>query len=266
MGLTRKANTHHHQNKPLQRTKKILWKRINQSMMAMSESAVPTSAPIYLTIPQNVNQQSDRDRIEKLFPKKTMTVCSILQLICAGLAALTQVVLFVVDPSRYSSIADVGAGIWTGVFFGFAGGVGLIASQRPSHCSVIAFMVMSIISSLFAIPLIVISGIGLGTSGYGLSTHENLMVLLFCVQLLTALFQGIVAVTTAAFSCRVVCCGKRSSNGTVVFSNVVPSQSERVAVPLTVIAGATAAPTTSLNVNNEKPPKYEDGDEYQRFE
>merc|ERR1712049_24430 len=158
---TRKAYTHHHQNKPLQRTKKKLWKRINQSMMAMSESAVPTSAPIYLTIPQNVNQQSDRDRIEKLFPKKTMSVCSILQLICAGLAALTQVVLFVVDPSRYSSIADVGAGIWTGVFFGFAGGVGLIASQRPSHCSVIAFMVMSIISSLFAIPLIVFSGVGL---------------------------------------------------------------------------------------------------------
>jgi len=242
-------------------------------MMAMSESAVPTSAPIYLTIPQNVNQQSDRDRIEKLFPKKTMTVCSILQLICAGLAALTQVVLFVFDPSRYSSIADVGAGIWTGVFFGFAGGVGLIASQRPSHCSVIAFMVMSIISSLFAIPLIVFSGVGLdwaSNSNYG----NFLMVVLFGIQLLTALIQGVVAVTTAAFSCRVVCCGKRSSNGTVVFSNVVP-QSEQVAVPLTVIAGATA-PTTSLNVNNEKPPKYEEvedaasnqagGDQYQRFE
>jgi len=237
--------------------------------MAMSESAAPTSAPIYLTIPQNVNSQSDKDHIEKLFPTKTMKVCSILQLICAGTAALTQVILFVVDQQRYGSTSDVGAGIWTGLFFGIAGGVGLIASQRPSHCSVIAFMVMSIISSLFAIPLIVISGIGLGTSGYGLSTHENLMVLLFCVQLLTALFQGIVAVTTAAFSCRVVCCGKRSSNGTVVFSNVVPSQSEQVAVPLTVIAGATAAPTTSLNVNNEKPPKYEeveDGDQYQRFE
>jgi len=231
--------------------------------MAMSESAAPTSAPIYLTIPQNVNSQSDKDHIEKLFPTKTMKVCSILQLICAGTAALTQVILFVVDQQRYGSISDVGAGIWTGLFFGIAGGVGLIASQRPSHCSVIAFMVMSIISSLFAIPLIVISGIGLGTS------HHALMVPLFSIQLLTALFQGIVAVTTAAFSCRVVCCGKRSSNGTVVFSNVVPSQSEQVAVPLTVIAGATAAPTTSLNVNNEKPPKYEeveDGDQYQRFE
>ena len=49
------------------------------------------SAPIYLTIPQNVNQQSDRDRFEQSFPKKTMLTCSILQLICAGMAALTQV-------------------------------------------------------------------------------------------------------------------------------------------------------------------------------
>ena len=57
----------------------------------MSESAAPTSAPIYLTIPQNVNSQSDKDHIEKLFPTKTMKVCSILQLICAGTAALTQV-------------------------------------------------------------------------------------------------------------------------------------------------------------------------------
>ena len=59
--------------------------------MAMSESVAPTSAPIYLTIPQNVNSQSDKDHIEKLFPTKTMKVCSILQLICAGTAALTQV-------------------------------------------------------------------------------------------------------------------------------------------------------------------------------
>merc|ERR1712062_604599 len=42
-------------------------------------------------------------------------------------------------------------------------------------------MVMSIISSLFAIPLIVISGIGLGTSGYRRSSHHALMVpFVFC--------------------------------------------------------------------------------------
>ena len=49
-----------------------------------------------------------------------------------------------------------------------------------------------------------------------------------------------------------------------------------MAVPLTVISGATAPTTSSLNVNNENPPKYEEvedavpnqtgGDQYQRFE
>ena len=51
--------------------------------------------PIYLTIPQNAgNTQTEKERIEKLFPKKTMMACSILQLICAGCAALMQVNMF----------------------------------------------------------------------------------------------------------------------------------------------------------------------------
>ena len=55
-------------------------------------------------------------------------------------------------------MACVGTGLWTGFFFAIAGGLGLAASQRPSYSMVTAFMVMSIISALFAIPLIVISG------------------------------------------------------------------------------------------------------------
>ena len=104
---------------------------------------------------------------------------------------------------------------------------------------------------------------------------DFLMIVLFGIQLLTALIQGIVAVTTSAFSCQLICCVKRSSSiFPMILSNVVP-QSEQVAVPLTVIGGATA-PTTSLNVNNENPPKYEEvedavpnqtgGDQCQRFE
>ena len=105
---------------------------------------------------------------------------------------------------------------------------------------------------------------------------DFLMIVLFGIQLLTALIQGIVAVTTSAFSCQLICCVKRSSSiFPMILSNVVLPQSEQVAVPLTVISGATA-PTTSLNVNNENPPKYEEvedatsnqtgGNQYQRFE
>jgi len=139
---------------------------------------------------------------------------------------------------------------------------------------VIAFMVLSIIASLFAIPLIVISGIGIGSD-----RQYDFMLILYNIQLLTGLLQGVVAITTAAFSCRVVCCGRQRSNmGTVIYTNTVPQS-----VPLTAViatgaseasgaSGASVQPTATVD---EKPPKYEDletnedtgeGDRYQRFD
>ena len=76
-----------------------------------------------------------------------------------------------------------------------------MASQRPSHSTVTAFMALSIIASLFALPLIVFSGIGMG--GYRRSYVTCKFV--SGIQLLTGLAQGIVAITTAAFCCRVTC-------------------------------------------------------------
>ena len=64
-------------------------------------------------------------------------------------------------------MSDNGTGLWTGVFFAIAGVVGLMASRRPSYSMVTAFMVLSIIASLFTIPLIVFSGIGIGGRGIG---------------------------------------------------------------------------------------------------
>ena len=101
---------------------------------------------------------------------------------------------------------------------------------------------------------------------------------LFCIQLLTGLLQGVVAITTAGFSCRVVCCGSQKSNlGTVIYTNAVPQSEQMSAVPLisgvaTASLGATAQPTAAVD---EQPPKYENldnnldfegGDRYQRFD
>jgi len=151
-------------------------------------------------------------------------------------------------------------------------------------------MVLSIIASLFAIPLIVISGIGIGESERwerrsrwndddDSDSQYDLMRILYSIQLLTGLLQGVVAITTAAFSCRVVCCGRQRSNmGTVIYTNTVPQS-----VPLTAViatgaseasgaSGASVQPTATVD---EKPPKYEDletnedtgeGDRYQRFD
>jgi hypothetical protein len=44
-----------------------------------------------------------------------------------------QIILFGVR--SHHSINDIGAGIWTGLFFGIAGTIGLMAAHRPSHCT-----------------------------------------------------------------------------------------------------------------------------------
>ena len=86
------------------------------------------------------------------------------------------------------------------MFFAIAGAVGLMASQRPSYSMVTAFMVLSIIASLFTLPLIVISGIEMGE-------YRGHVTWSFWsgIQLLTGLAEAIVAITTAAYCCRVTC-------------------------------------------------------------
>lgn len=50
-----------------------------------------TQAPVVLTIPQNGTNQAKKDRISKLFPKRTILILSFTQLFCAALATILQV-------------------------------------------------------------------------------------------------------------------------------------------------------------------------------
>ena len=86
--------------------------------------------PIIINSPQ---PQSETDRIKKLVSKKTIKGLSIIQLVCSGIAIITQITL-IGNRDGYWDIADIGAGIWTGFFFGITGLVGIFASQKPSKC------------------------------------------------------------------------------------------------------------------------------------
>merc|ERR1712038_149282 len=148
-------------------------------------------APVILTIPNQNNNQSDKQHILKVFPKNTILTLSIIQLVCGALAAISQIVLLGIS-GRYNYIAGVGTGIWTGFFFAISGGVGLVASNRPSNCTVIAYMVLSIISALFSLPLIVLSGIGFGEGrGYRYSYGHISFRSFYGLQLLIGLLQGV---------------------------------------------------------------------------
>ena len=76
-------------------------------------------------------------------------------------------------------------------------------------------MVLCIISSIFTLPLIVISGVGFGESvgrsyqGYSFC---------FALQMLIGLLQAVVAIVASGFSCRVVCSGKSQNPGRVIYS------------------------------------------------
>jgi len=235
-------------------------------------------APIVLTIPTQNESQSEKQHILKVFPKKTILTFSIIQLTCAGLAAILQLCLIGMHDSYYFSTAYVGTGLWTGFFFGISGGVGLVAVQRPSNCTLVAYMVLSIVSALFALPLIIFAGIGFGDSRRGRS-RNFLSMIFYGIQLLIGLLQGVVAITTAAFSCRAVCCGRKSHPGAVIFtSGNTAGDQTFTTIPLNQIvppAQQPVAAATSASTEEEKPPSYdtaaasrqpEDGDKYQRFD
>merc|ERR1712038_2129752 len=133
-------------------------KRIKMSIPPQNTTQPP---PIVLTIPTQNDTKSEKGHILKLFPKRTILIFSIIQLVCAGLAGILQLIVIGIDQGRYYTYfpAVVGTGIWTGFFFGISGGIGLVAANRPSSASIIAFMVMSIISAIFALPLLVFAGI-----------------------------------------------------------------------------------------------------------
>ena len=100
-------------------------------------------------------KKMEKARVEKLFPKKTRRCLSSWQLLLAGLAGLAQTVLFFF---RGWGIALTGMGIWSGVFFGIAGGLGLM---KPSRRTIAAFLTMNIFACIFAVALITTSWVGL---------------------------------------------------------------------------------------------------------
>jgi len=243
------------------------------------------SHPVLLTIPQN-GIQTKKERISKLFPRNTVLILSVVQFVFAILTVILQ--LIIIAKKRcyrygaywqcYNPIGEIGSGFWTGIFFGISGGMGFLVSQRPSHCSIIAFMVMNIVSSLFCLPLIVLAGIGFS---YRESTVH---IICFGIQMLIALGQAATAIVASGFSCRVVCCGKMQNPGTVIYhpQNIQPQTLYNTQTipntnlvstnypPLNETSNPEAATDTSASGFSEKPPKYSaavnDPQEWENFE
>ncbi|WP_411025688.1 CD20-like domain-containing protein, partial [Salmonella sp. s55004] len=99
-----------------------------------------------------------------------------------------------------------GSGIWAGVVFIVTGVLGL-ASSSKSRALIVSYLVMSIISSVFAAMAIIITGFGIAdTAGYGYYYQANdtavVVNQVFNVLLLIVLLvEGIIAIVGSAFGC-----------------------------------------------------------------
>ena len=93
-----------------------------------------SSNPTFMNSPLS-QLHPDIVSIKEFVSKNPIKILSTIQLVCAGIAAITQIVLLGHHQFLYGSfIPLIGTGLWAGFFFGVTGFTGLSASHNPSKC------------------------------------------------------------------------------------------------------------------------------------
>ena len=150
-------------------------------------------------------------------------------------------------------------GIWCGIFYGLAGLFGIIASLKPSFSSIVTFMVMTIIASVFCIPLLISSSISTAfTSSH--YRYDRLKHAMFATQILISLIEAVAAIGSSVMTCKAVCscCRPMREDGVVYYTNngqanatntgianqpvvMPPQQPGYVTIPISQIQAAAAS-------------------------
>jgi len=221
----------------------------------------------------------------KRFPKNLMLTLSSIQLVMGCLAVITQIIGL---STRYPDAHYVGTGIWCGIFYGLAGLFGIIASLKPSFSSIVTFMVMTIIASVFCIPLLISSSLSTAFTNNYYRDLNGLKHAMFAIQIVISLMEAGAAIGSSVMTCKAVCscCRPMREDGVVYYTNngqvnathagavnqpvvMPPQQPGYVTIPISQIqaaaasGGAMALPTEAsipgaVNIAaTTPPPKYE---------
>lgn len=94
----------------------------------------------------------------------------------------------------------VSHGIWGGIFFIIAGGLGIGAAKTKSKCLIIAFMVLCIISAMSAAVVLSLGVLGAVMSYNSLPLAMNILLAIF------AIVEGILAIWGSVLCCTATCC------------------------------------------------------------
>ena len=103
---------------------------------------------------------------------------------------------------------------WTGAFYAITGGIGFIASQsqKPSKCLIISFTLLSLFSSIFALPLIIFS------ANEFVSNSDEGFRIMFGIQMMTGICQGIVTIFIFVYTIKATCSSSSHYESNIVFT------------------------------------------------
>jgi len=201
----------------------------------------------------------DGDHFKKFFPKKAVMGMSIAMIIAGALSAILQMVMIF---GPYYGFAAIAQGIWCGVFFIITGGLGMAAANKPSDCSIITLMVLSIISAVMAVPHMVFDGIGAsspwGYHGYHGYYHSKVETVLYSFLFILGLAAAIISIVLSSYTCRAICC-RRINAGSVIYN---PSGVGATAQTIQMgnldfsKAAIVPQPATAAATTHQLPPSY----------
>merc|ERR1712018_670567 len=197
----------------------------------------------------------DVDHFKKFFPKKAVMGMSIAMIIAGALSAILQMVLIFGPYYGFTAIAQ---GIWCGVFFIITGGLGMAAANKPSDCSIITLMVLSIISAVMAVPHMVFDGIGASSPWRYHFYHDKVETVLYSFLFILGLAAAIISIVLSSYTCRAICC-RRINAGSVIYN---PSGVGATAqtIPMGNLdfskADIVPQPATAAATTHQLPPSY----------
>ncbi|XP_002734635.1 uncharacterized protein LOC100373810 [Saccoglossus kowalevskii] len=217
---------------------------------SMTQQPVPMVQPVpMIQQPMSTAQQFG---IRKGFANKTITSFGISQIVLGSLAIIFCIVTLSVD---CHPVSYVSTGIWTGIFVIVTGILGCVSGYKKNNCTIIANMVLSIIAAVMAgAALLPMSAVGVAVQErcyyyyYDYDTCSSgryaSCVASHSINLIVSIIVGVIAILSACFCCRAVCC-KKTQNAMYFVPSAQPGNTAQQ-VPMVNMASSQGTPVVYM--------------------
>lgn len=179
---------------------------MQQNKLALSEAMEQTQGRkdengVYIVIENETKSSKER------YKRKSIKIMSVLHLICGFVSFAVEIVDMLATPNYKvdEPIIALGEGFYCGFIFLVTGLIGITSLKRTNSCKISAFLVLSILSSIFGGVMFIMSCM------YALSPlwNHNPGNKMFFILIICGFFELVLGIVSSSFSCHAccVCCG-----------------------------------------------------------